>query len=124
MSRNWKKERHAEGHQHHLGGSPRDSDDMRLHQHLVEDFHPHGSYRRRGWSDDYLFYRLLLQSLVVAIHRDTAGRNGGVGSHDIATALTLPSRGRILRWAYLRILCHLDEKENGGILLYSELQNI
>ncbi len=76
---------YAPRHQHHRSGSAGDTDDLCLHQCMVEDQHPYGSHRRCGRRAGILFHRLLFQSAVVALPCADTGRRSRNGPHDTAT---------------------------------------
>lgn len=86
---------YASRHQHHRSGSAGDTDDLRLHQCMVEDQHPYGSHRRCGRSSGVLFCSLQFQSAVVALPCADDGRRSRKCPHDTPTTYAVTGSYRI-----------------------------
>ena len=86
---------YASRHQYHRSGSAGDTDDLRLHQCMVEDQHPYGSHRRCGRSSGVLFCSLQFQSAVVALPCADDGRRSRKCPHDTPTTYAVTGSCRI-----------------------------
>ena len=87
----------------HSCGSARHPDSMRHYKCMVEDLHPHGSYRRFRRSAAGFLHIVRLQSTVVVLRDFNNCRHGRQFTHDIAPAQPLTSRRRFPRRSRCRL---------------------